>query len=219
MDLEKDYEILYKQWLQEFEDEELTKLSDELFSKFKNNNEILSNFDLNEEDKIKSEIIEAYKGNFEFLFDDFMKIREIKIVNSALALQEIKINNLIEPERLFYQNLISAIKGFKKVKASLIYDSSSIIEEKVLKKVQHKDLEPKENIYREISETVLNYIAKDDPKKYNYILVRFLKKTPALVGIDLFNYGPFDKENIAYLPYENAKILLYEKFAEEISIA
>jgi len=147
-----------------------------------------------------------------------MKIREIKILNSTLALQEIEINNLIEPEKLFYQNLVSAIKGFKKVKASSIYAESPIIEEAIIKKAHAEELENIENHNQEIVDLVSEYIAKEKTDQYNYILVRFLKKTPALVGIDLLNYGPFEKENIAYLPYENAKILLFEKFADRIEL-
>ena len=218
MDLKKDYEILYQHWLQEFENEELTKLSEDLFSKYKSNSIFLSNLKLNDEDKIKAEIIEAYKENFEFLFNDFMKIREIKILNTALALQEIEINNLVEPERLFYQNLISAIKGFKKVKASFIYDESPKIEDRTIEEAQVKELNINEDFNQEISELISEYVSKEKTNKFNYILVRFLKKTPALVGIDLLNYGPFEKENIAYLPYENAKILLFEKFAQSIEL-
>jgi len=53
---------------------------------------------------------------------------------------------------------------------------------------------------------------------YNYTLIRFLKKTPPLVGIDLLNYGPFEKEDIANVPLKNANILLNEKTAEKIEI-
>ncbi len=209
-----DYELLYQHWLQEFENEDLTKLSEDLYSKYKSNSSFLSNLTLNEEDKIKAEIIESYKENLEFLFKDFMKIREIKILNSALALQEIEINNLIEPERLFYQNLISAIKGFKKVKASFIYDQSPKIEDKIIKEAQVEALD----INQETSDLISEYIAKEKTNQFNYILVKILKKTPALVGIDLLNYGPFEKENIAFLPYENAKILIFEKFAQNIEL-
>jgi len=218
MDLKKDYEILYQQWLQEFETEALTKLSGDLFSKYKSTNNFLSNLKSHDKDKIKVEIIEAYRENFEFLFNDFMKIRELKILNSALTLQEIEINNLVEPERLFYQNLISTIKGFKKVKASFIYDESPKIEAKTIEKAKVEGLDINEDFNHEISELVSEYIAKEKDNQVNYILVRFLKKTPALVGIDLLNYGPFEKENIAYLPYENAKILLFEKFAQKIEL-
>ncbi|MFX0106178.1 MAG: hypothetical protein ACFE75_11910, partial [Candidatus Hodarchaeota archaeon] len=44
-------------------------------------------------------------------------------------------------------------------------------------------------------------------------------KTPPLVGVDLINYGPFEKEDIANIPQKNAKILIYEKFAEEIDLS
>ena len=214
MDLKMDYELLYQHWLQEFENEDLTKLSEDLYSKYKSNSSFLSNLTLNDEDKIKGEIIESYKDNFEFLFNDFMKVREIKILNSALALQEIKITNIIEPERLFYQNLVSAIKGFKKVKASFIYDQSPKIEDKIIKEAQVEALD----INQETSDLISEYIAKEKTNQFNYILVKILKKTPALVGIDLLNYGPFEKENIAFLPYENAKILIFEKFAQNIEL-
>ena len=218
MDLKIDYEKLYQHWLQEFENEELTKLSEDLYSKYKSNSSFLSNLTLNDEDKIKTKIIESYKENFEFLFNDFMKIREIKILNSGLALHEIKINNLIEPERLFYQNLVSAIKGFKKVKASFIDDQSPIIEEEIIKEAQVETLDINEDFSQETSELVSDYIVKEKTDQFNYILVKFLKKTPALVGIDLLNYGPFEKENIAFLPYKNAKILIFEKFAQNIEL-
>ena len=218
MDLKIDYEMLYQHWLQEFENEELTKLSEDLYSKYKSNSSFLSNLTLNDEDKIKTKIIESYKENFEFLFNDFMKIREIKILNSALALHEIKINNLIEPERLFYQNLVSAIKGFKKVKASFIDDQSPIIEDEIIKEAQVETLDINEDFSQETSDLVSDYIVKEKTDQFNYILVKFLKKTPALVGIDLLNYGPFEKENIAFLPYENAKILIFEKFAQNIEL-
>ena len=43
-------------------------------------------------------------------------------------------------------------------------------------------------------------------------------KTPPLVGIDLINYGPFEKEDVANLPKENVKILISENFVEKIEI-
>lgn len=43
------------------------------------------------------------------------------------------------------------------------------------------------------------------PKK---ILVRFLQPLPAIVGVDMKNYGPFKQEDLALLPVENAEALL-----------
>ena len=54
--------------------------------------------------------------------------------------------------------------------------------------------------------------------QYKYTLIRFTNPSPPLVGIDGFNYGPFQEDDIVNLPYKNAKILIYEKFAEKIDI-
>ena len=219
MDLKKEYEQLYQHWLNEFQQIDLTQLTEDLFNKYQHLINKINNFRLNNKEKIKDRIINSYKDNFNFLFNDFLKIREIKILNSALALQEIDLNNLIEAERLFYQNLVSGIKGFKKVKAISIFEDSFDKEIKQIQKTQVKELKNAEEINQEIvnlnSDT--NFKAKDD--QYNYTLIRFLKKTPALVGIDLINYGPFEKEDITFLPYKNAKIILSEKFAEKIELS
>ena len=59
---------------------------------------------------------------------------------------------------------------------------------------------------------------KSKDNEFDYVLIRFLKETPPLVGIDLINYGPFKEDEIACMPSKNAKILLNEKFAEIIEL-
>ncbi len=54
--------------------------------------------------------------------------------------------------------------------------------------------------------------------QYKYTLIRFTNPSPPIVGIDGFNYGPFQEDDIANLPYKNSKILIFEKFAEKIDI-
>lgn len=39
------------------------------------------------------------------------------------------------------------------------------------------------------------------------MLVRFLRESPAIVGVDLKTYGPFKPEDVAYIPRENAEAL------------
>jgi len=47
-------------------------------------------------------------------------------------------------------------------------------------------------------------------------LVRVLKDLPAIVGTDLVTYGPFEKEDVVLIPYDNAKILIAKMLAMEI---
>jgi DNA replication factor GINS len=48
------------------------------------------------------------------------------------------------------------------------------------------------------------------------IVLRFVKEIPALVGADMKTYGPFNPEDIATLPPENARILMKQGVAVQI---
>jgi DNA replication factor GINS len=48
------------------------------------------------------------------------------------------------------------------------------------------------------------------------IIVRFLDTVEEFVGMDMNSYGPFDPEDVAILPYENARSLVESKKAIEI---
>ncbi len=54
-------------------------------------------------------------------------------------------------------------------------------------------------------------LGRDPPttpeKKRGTVLVRFLKDLPSIIGVDLKSHGPFMKEDIASLPWENGESL------------
>ncbi len=56
-------------------------------------------------------------------------------------------------------------------------------------------------------------------RKKGTVLVRFLKDIPSIVGVDLKAHGPFLKEDIASLPWENAESLVRQGTAVEIQAA
>jgi len=221
MDLKKEYEKLYQHWLSEFQQADLTPLTQETLNDYKKNLNNASVFGVDQKDTVQSQILISYKNNFNFLFNDFLRVRELKIVSAALALKEINLNNVIEAEKLLYQNLISTIKGYKKVR-DISIQSEFAIEGKIssleaIKKepISHETIELS-NLNNESSDTETSIQEKIED--FNYVLIRFIKKTPPLVGIDLINYGPFEKEDVACLPFKNAIILLNEKFAEKIEL-
>jgi len=60
----------------------------------------------------------------------------------------------------------------------------------------------------------LSHIEKEEkPKK---VLLRFVQEIPAIVGSDMKTYGPFEPEDIATLPSENARILIKQGVAVEV---
>lgn len=48
------------------------------------------------------------------------------------------------------------------------------------------------------------------------VIVRFLKPIEQFMGVDMNKYGPFLKEDVAVLPFENARSLIEDGTAEEI---
>ena len=52
--------------------------------------------------------------------------------------------------------------------------------------------------------------------KQTMMVLRFVQEIPALVGFDMKTYGPFEPEDIANLPPENARILIKQGVAVEV---
>jgi DNA replication factor GINS len=52
-------------------------------------------------------------------------------------------------------------------------------------------------------------------RKPKRLLIRFLQAIPAIVGPDMKTYGPFKEEDVAYLPTENAEVLIKRNIAIE----
>jgi len=229
MDLKKDYDKLYQHWLKEFEQPELTHLSQEIFDNYKKSLSNITQYQIEEKPKIEISLFSSYKERFTYLFNDFLKIREAKILNSALSLMDIDLNAVIEAEKLFFQNLVSTIKGYKKLKKFALYEDKKPLdlEEILLDEEKPDNIPPIEEFTEEYSietssNAQLEEVENDQPhdeEEYNYTLIRFNEPSPPLVGIDLINYGPFQVNDITNMPYKNAKILIYEKIAEKIELS
>ncbi len=220
MELQKEYEKLYQHWLREFQNTALTEFRQEIFTEYKKIVDYINDYQEMDKDELKQRVFESYKENLNYLFNDFLKIRELKIINSALILNEINLDNVIEAEKLLYENLVSSIKGYKKVKAFSLYEKDQALPDKPIEIKTEKSSsvnEPSLTIEEKTSKLPDSTI-KADQEKIIYTLVRFLRNTPPLVGVDLINYGPFEKEDIVNLPQKNAKILIVEKFAEKIEV-
>ena len=120
MELKKDYQELYRHWLKEINNKEISNFNQEEYLKMKDILIRIKELNTVDKNQIEIQLINAYQQNISFMIEDFMAVRKLKIINSALILKEINLENLIDTEKLFYQNLVSAFKGFDKM-SSLIY--------------------------------------------------------------------------------------------------
>jgi len=56
------------------------------------------------------------------------------------------------------------------------------------------------------------------PERVELSVVRFLQDIPEIVGTDLKMYGPYKKEDVGSLPYQNAEALIKQGAAKEIEV-
>ncbi|HWY28349.1 MAG TPA: hypothetical protein VNW25_03720 [Candidatus Sulfotelmatobacter sp.] len=72
--------------------------------------------------------------------------------------------------------------------------------------------------YRKFKEDTVQGIepSNSPEKKKDNLLLRFVNDMPSIIGVDLKTHGPFRKEDIAVLPFENAESLIRQGTAVEI---
>ena len=224
MDLKKDYREFYKHWLKEINNKEITNFTEEKYTKIADLLNSIKNLAVTDENSIKSRLIESYKNNTSYMLEDYLSVRKLKIINSAMMMEEVNLDYLLEAEKLLYQNLVSAFKGFQKMRSQLDLKKPSNLEhvsqDEVEESYQNEHVISDVKVIAENSPSnTIEPDTSEEELEYNYTLIRILKETPELVGYDLKVYGPFQKEDVANIPEENAIILVKEKFAERFEIS
>ena len=129
---------------------------------------------------------------------------------STKSLFELRIRKLLEDsngQHLSYPSLLSSDDYSK------LTDEEKFIFEEERKVSQRKEL----IIQSLIGGNVNNLDTISRIIRSKMIIIRFLESTDQFMGVDMAKYGPFIKEDIAILPFENARSLIERKIAIEIN--
>ena len=123
----------------------------------------------------------------------------VKMVTDMISLLlKIRIEKAVSSKELDYSNLLDEER--------YILDSNDELR-------QRKDTILSATLNGRLK--LLETVAKNH--KARSIVIRFLKPIDQIVGSDLEKYGPFDAEDVATLPFENAAALIGKKIAVKIS--
>jgi DNA replication factor GINS len=130
------------------------------------------------------------------------------LVLSTKSLIELRIRKLLENSNanLPYPSL--STDDYSK-----LTDEEKYIFEEQRKVSQRKDL----IIQSLINGNVNNLDSISRIIRSKMIIIRFLESTDQFMGVDMAKYGPFIKEDVAILPFENARSLIERKVAVEIN--
>lgn len=129
---------------------------------------------------------------------------------STKSLFELRIRKLLEDsngQHLSYPSLLSSDDYSK------LTDEEKFIFEEERKVSQRTELIVQSLIDGNVNN--LDTISRIIRSKM--IIIRFLESTDQFMGVDMAKYGPFIKEDVAILPFENARSLIERKVAVEIN--
>jgi len=168
-------------------------------------------------EKENVEIQRLQKNFYAKIADYVKKIREDrrmldkKTTKAKLLKREFKnVNNMAkELFQLRYKKLREKSLARETVPREVLTEE----EEKL-----HGEILPLAEAYQAFLKDILHGRSSriEKEKKPKKILLRFVQEIPAIVGSDMKTYGPFEPEDIATLPSENARILIKQGVAVEV---
>jgi DNA replication factor GINS len=114
-------------------------------------------------------------------------------------------------------SLLLKIRLEKASKSNKVDSSNLLNEEKFIFDAEEEKHERMDIILSSILNGKSKFLDSVATKhKTKSTVVRFLKETEQMVGSDLAKYGPFNAEDVATIPYENAQSLISKKIATKI---
>ena len=198
------YETLFELFRREKDREDLQKLEDSFFNDvvgyLSDKNKSLqtdgSQFSIEEKEKTRAQL-----ENIKKIISGIYERREKKIVRMALDKSRIKSNiidtsSMLKEERMLFDRLFLALDNGRG------WILNNLLEAKMPEFVEENKEEVKHEEKKDASGTTK--------------LVRFLRAVPKFVGRELEEYGPFDEEDVASLPFEIANVLINKGRVEEI---
>ena len=130
------------------------------------------------------------------------------LVLSTKSLIELRTRKLLENSNGNLSSLSLSTDDYSK-----LTDEEKYIFEEERKVLQRKDLIKQSLIDGNVNN--LDSISRIIRSKM--IIIRFMESTDQFMGVDMAKYGPFIKEDVAILPFENARSLIERKVAVEIN--
>jgi len=152
-----------------------------------------------------------------FFKDSASYIKRLKEAQRNLDPKSLKAVVMDEETRRLEQLLTQLVdRRLEKLWTGANQDQSNNLESS--EKQVYQDLSGISRHYERLKEELLQGREPSSPisRDRTVMLVRFVKDVPSIIGVDLKTHGPFLKEDIAALPFENAENLIRQGAAVEI---
>ena len=192
------YNELYAAWQREINDSSLGGLPHDFYVKIAQYIKRIKKEDIVLDKKsIKMNLLLHEAQNVERMLKELLEARYRKIIKKITKNQKLPTELLTFEETKICETYAAFSKAYQDFAENLI--QGQIAEStKLAAEVEAKP---------EVTQT------------YKRSTVRFLKSIPAIMGADMKSYGPFVAEDVASLPFQNAKILVKQGLAVLIEVS
>lgn len=150
--------------------------------------------------------------------EENMKLENEKTDKISYQIKDNLLDLFIKAVTLLFIYRCKKTFNINKIKET--FDYSNLTDEEKYVFYGNKEREHRINI-------VLNMLFEGKPKtlekivssiNQNYVILRFLGSLEQFVGINMNKYGPFKKDDVAILPFENARSIIENNKAIEINM-
>lgn len=187
------YYLLKKAWQLEKQKKELQNIPDQFLTEMKEYISTIDDIKTNE-NSLKDRIIKEEKFNATIMFKEITQTRINKIVSAELNGTPMTATHLTPDEQQFHANFRQLLSNYMQG-IPFFFESP-------------QQVTPSKKIWEKKQQSI----------ESDLVVLRFLKPLPAIMGIDLKAYGPFEAEDVASIPRQNALNLIRRGIAKEVEI-
>ena len=188
------YDELYAAWRLEIENGELSSLPSDFYVRVAEYlRRVKEENKMQDKKTVRTNLLEHEMKNVQQMAQELLFTRYRKIVKMVVAGHKISLDTLTAEEVKLYNGVTPSAEAYARF-------VSGILEGHVVKV------------------EVVTASAAEPPMVHLRVTVRFLKPVPSIVGADMKSYGPFQVEDVASVPIENAKILLKQGLARAVEV-
>jgi DNA replication factor GINS len=188
------YDELYAAWRLEIENGELGSLPSDFYNRVAEYlRRIKEENKMQDKKTVRTNLLEREMANAQRMAQELLSARYRKLVKMVVAGRKMPPDSLTAEEAKLYSGIAPSADTYNKFVAG-------IIEGRIIKV------------------EILTTPTTEPPVVHVRMTLRFLKPVPSIIGADMKSYGPFQVEDVASVPVENAKILVKQGLAKAIEV-
>jgi DNA replication factor GINS len=190
------YSELYAAWKAEIENSAIQPLPADFYARVSNYlQQIKTENRTADKNNVKATLLEREQRNVNRIVKELLRTRYKKLLKTVNGGQKLLPEILTNEEAELFNGLLPFTEAYRDFARGLMRGQPP--------KTKTEPAEPKEEA-AEVS--------------HKRVAVRFVKAIPAIVGSDMNTYGPFQPEDVASVPVENAKMLVKQGLAQNIDV-